>query len=93
MNTNCTIVVTHAVNDKDVLPGKRTAPLLQGDVPWKCCRLRAVTIVCAAIMKGRYRDKNAISGQLEYRHKLSCRHGVVGWVGAGTMGSSLHPSG
>ena len=39
--------------------------------------------------QGRYRDKNVVSGQLEYRRQLTWRHGIVAWAGAGTMGPSL----
>ncbi len=39
--------------------------------------------------QGRYRDKNVVSSQLEYRRQLTWRHGVVAWVGAGTMGPSI----
>ena len=39
--------------------------------------------------QGRYRDKNVLSTQLEYRRQLTWRHGIVAWVGAGTMGPSV----
>lgn len=80
----------HAVNDKDVLAWETDGAFTQGDMPWNMLPLLGSNHRMRGYYEGRYRDKNAISGQLEYRHKLSWRHGVVGWVGAGTMGSSLH---
>ncbi|WP_410966541.1 BamA/TamA family outer membrane protein, partial [Salmonella sp. SAL04182] len=80
----------HAVNDKDVLAWEADGAFTQGDVPWNMLPLLGSNHRMRGYYEGRYRDKNAISGQLEYRHKLSWRHGVVGWVGEGTMGSSLH---
>ncbi len=31
--------------------------------------------------RGRYRDKNVVSGQLEYRRQLTRRHGIVAGPG------------
>lgn len=43
--------------------------------------------------EGRYRDRNVISGQAEIRHRLTWQHGIVGWLGAGTMVPSFHATG
>ncbi|MCX8995481.1 hypothetical protein NLN85_23855, partial [Citrobacter portucalensis] len=61
-----------------------------GDVPWSMMPLLGSNQRMRGYYDGRYRDKNSVSGQLEYRRKLDWRHGVVGWLGAGTMGPSFH---
>lgn len=39
---------------------------------------------------GQYRDKNQLSTQVEVRHTLSGRHGVVAWVGTGAIAPTYH---
>ena len=39
--------------------------------------------------QGRYRDKDVVSGQVEYRKKLNWRHGYVLWLGAGALGRNI----
>ena len=59
------------------------------DVPWSMMPLLGSDERMRGYYQGRYRDKNVVSSQLEYRRQLTWRHGVVVWVGAGTMGSSI----
>jgi len=79
-----------ALNEKSVLAWEIDGAFTQGEVPWTMLPLLGSNQRMRGYYEGRYRDKNTLSGQLEYRRKLDWRHGVVGWVGAGTMGSSFH---
>ncbi len=76
----------HSLDDKNVLAWEMDGAFTQGDVPWSMMPLLGSNQRMRGYYEGRYRDKNAVSGQLEYRRKLDWRHGVVGWLGAGTMG-------
>ena len=60
-----------------------------GDVTWDNLtklggedRLRGYTT-------GRYRGRQMLMSQLEYRHNLPGRHGMVYWLGAGTLGHDV----
>jgi len=80
----------HPLNEKSVLAWEADGAFTQGEVPWNMLPLLGSNQRMRGYYEGRYRDKNVVSGQLEYRSKLSWRHGVVGWIGAGTMASSFH---
>ncbi len=79
----------HSVDENTVLAWETDGAFTQGEVPWNMLPLLGSNHRMRGYYEGRYRDKNAVSGQLEYRRKLSWRHGVVGWIGAGTMGPSF----
>ncbi|WP_312073191.1 BamA/TamA family outer membrane protein [Atlantibacter sp.] len=78
-----------ALTEKSVLAWEIDGAFTQGDVPWNMLPLLGSNQRMRGYYEGRYRDKNAVSGQIEYRRDLSWRHGVVGWIGAGTMGPSF----
>ncbi|MHA2811201.1 BamA/TamA family outer membrane protein [Vibrio campbellii] len=40
--------------------------------------------------QGQYRDKHQLSTQVEIRHTIAGRHGVVGWLGAGNIAPTYH---
>ena len=80
----------HSLDDNNVLAWEMDGAFTQGDVPWTMMPLLGSNQRMRGYYEGRYRDKNVVSGQLEYRRKLDWRHGVVGWLGAGTMGPSFH---
>lgn len=80
----------HSLDDNNVLAWEMDGAFTQGDVPWTMMPLLGSNQRMRGYYEGRYRDKNVFSGQLEYRRKLDWRHGVVGWLGAGTMGPSFH---
>ncbi|MCG9548306.1 BamA/TamA family outer membrane protein [Vibrio harveyi] len=40
--------------------------------------------------QGQYRDKHQLSTQVEIRHTIADRHGVVGWLGAGNIAPTYH---
>lgn len=80
----------HSLDDNNVLAWEMDGAFTQGDVPWTMMPLLGSNQRMRGYYEGRYRDKNVVSGQLEYRRKLDWRHGIVGWLGAGTMGPSFH---
>ncbi|HAT1681592.1 TPA: BamA/TamA family outer membrane protein [Klebsiella oxytoca] len=79
----------HPVTESGVLAWEVNGDFTQGDVPWSMLPLLGSNRRMRGYYEGRYRDRNVISGQLEYRQKLSWRHGIVGWAGAGTMAPSF----
>lgn len=80
----------HSLDDNNVLAWELDGAFTQGDVPWSMMPLLGSNQRMRGYYEGRYRDKNVVSGQLEYRRKLDWRHGAVAWLGAGTMGPSFH---
>ncbi|WP_039057338.1 BamA/TamA family outer membrane protein [Enterobacter sp. Bisph1] len=80
----------HLVTEGGVLAWEVNGDFTQGNVPWNRLPLLGSNERMRGYYEGRYRDKNVISGQLEYRQKLSWRHGIAGWIGAGTMASTFH---
>ncbi|MDR0218211.1 MAG: outer membrane protein assembly factor [Enterobacteriaceae bacterium] len=76
----------HQLSDKTVLAFDSYARLTDGDVPWNQLSLLGSSQRMRGYYEGRYRDKNIFTTQLELRHKLDWRHGIVGWIGAGTLG-------
>jgi hypothetical protein len=68
-----------------------------GSVPWAELSLLGSGSDLRGYRQGRYRDKAMLYGILEYRHQFTSstretglsRHGFVGWVGGGSVGSSL----
>ena len=78
-----------ALSEKSVLAWEADGVLTQGDVPWSMLPLLGSDERMRGYYQGRYRDKNVVSTQLEYRRQLTWRHGIVAWVGAGTMGPSV----
>ena len=80
----------HSLDDNNVLAWELDGAFTQGDVPWSMMPLLGSNQRMRGYYEGRYRDKNVVSGQLEYRRKLDWRHGVVAWLGAGTMGPTFH---
>ena len=76
-------------SEKSVLAWEADGAFTQGDVPWSMMPLLGSDERMRGYYQGRYRDKNVVSSQLEYRRQLTWRHGIVAWVGAGTMGPSL----
>ncbi len=62
----------------------------QGNVPWNQLPSLGNSHRMRGYYEGRYRDRNTLSTQLEYRQKLNWRHGYVLWAGAGTMASRWH---
>ncbi|WP_228742052.1 BamA/TamA family outer membrane protein, partial [Klebsiella quasipneumoniae] len=79
----------HALSEKSVLAWEADGAFTQGEVPWSMMPLLGSDERMRGYYQGRYRDKNVVSSQLEYRRQLTWRHGIVAWAGAGTMGPSM----
>ncbi|MBD2814688.1 BamA/TamA family outer membrane protein [Xenorhabdus sp. Flor] len=75
----------HQLSEKTVLAFDNYARFSAGDVPWNQLSLLGNSQRMRGYYEGRYRDKNIFATQLELRHKLDWRHGVVGWIGTGTL--------
>lgn len=75
----------HALNPKTVLAWELYGQLGQGDIPWNMLPELGDSHHMRGYYEGRYRDRNAVSTQIEYRRQLNWRHGIVGWLGTGTM--------
>ncbi|OKP00261.1 BamA/TamA family outer membrane protein [Xenorhabdus eapokensis] len=78
----------YQLSEKTVLAFDNYARFSAGDVPWNQLSLLGNGQRMRGYYEGRYRDNNIFTTQLELRHKLDWRHGVVGWVGTGTLGDS-----
>ena len=60
--------------------------LLQyGDVPWSMKSALGGTSRMRGYYKGRYRDDNSLSIQMEYRQRIWSVHGIAAWIGGGTI--------
>ncbi|PHM45019.1 membrane protein [Xenorhabdus mauleonii] len=78
----------HQLSEKTVLAFDNYARFSSGDVPWNQLSLLGNGQRMRGYYEGRYRDNNIFTTQLELRHKLDWRHGVVGWIGTGTLADS-----
>jgi outer membrane protein assembly factor BamA len=78
----------YPLNDQDVLAFDLWGRFARGDVPWDRLSEAGDDNRMRGYYQGRYRDKDVVSTQLEYRKKLNWRHGYVLWVGTGALGDS-----
>lgn len=78
----------HPIDDKRVLAFDLWGRFTHGDVPWDRLSEAGDDSRLRGYYQGRYRDRDVVSGQIEYRQKLNWRHGYVLWAGAGALGSS-----
>lgn len=79
----------HALNEASVLAFDLYSRLTEGNVPWNQLSLLGDSQRMRGYYQGRYRDRNVLSGQIEYRQHLSWRHGYVLWMGAGTLSHNV----
>ena len=77
-----------SLDEKRVLAFDLWGRFTDGDVPWDRLSLAGDNRRLRGYYQGRYRDKDVVSGQVEYRQKLDWRNGYVLWLGAGALGSS-----
>ncbi|BCN26711.1 BamA/TamA family outer membrane protein [Vibrio alfacsensis] len=61
-----------------------------GDAPWFDYAQLGDDQRMRGYYQGQYRDKHQLSTQVELRHTLSGRHGIVAWVGAGNIAPTYH---
>jgi len=79
----------HLLNEKSVLAFDLWGRFTRGDVPWDRLSMAGDDRRLRGYYQGRYRDKDVVSGQVEYRRKLNWRHGYVIWLGAGAVGRNV----
>ncbi|ELQ3859299.1 BamA/TamA family outer membrane protein [Salmonella enterica] len=79
----------HLLNEKAVLAFDFWGRFTRGNVPWDRLSMAGDDRRLRGYYQGRYRDKDVVSGQVEYRRKLSWRHGYVLWLGAGSLGDGI----
>jgi len=75
--------------DSDVLAWQIRSRLTHGDVPWDQLSKIGGGSLLRGYNIGRYRDKQMIISQVEYRMNLSGRHGMVYWTGAGMVADQV----
>lgn len=75
----------YQVADDDVLAWQIRGRFSHGDVPWDQLSKAGGGDLLRGYTSGRYRDKQMLLAQVEYRQNLSGRHGMVYWVGAGVI--------
>ena len=61
-----------------------------GDAPWFDYAQLGDDQRMRGYYQGQYRDKHQLSTQVEIRHTIAGRHGVVGWLGAGSIAPTCH---
>jgi hypothetical protein len=65
------------------------------DVPWPELSMLGTAYDLRGYVEGRFRDRATLLGLVEYRHMFlrgdgrGSRHGVVAWVGGGTLGNDI----
>jgi hypothetical protein len=74
----------------DVLAWQIRSRLTHGDVPWDQFSKIGGGSSLRGYNIGRYRDKQMILSQVEYRMDLSGRHGLVYWAGAGMVADQVN---
>ena len=60
-----------------------------GDVPWYALSDIGGSKAMRGYIRGRYRDKQMVMGQLEYRLPIFQRYGMVFWGGVGSVASQM----
>ncbi|CAK6711661.1 Outer membrane protein/protective antigen OMA87 [Vibrio harveyi] len=61
-----------------------------GDAPWFDYAQLGDDQRMRGYYQGQYRDKHQLSTQVEIRHTIAGRHGVVGWLGAANIAPTYH---
>ncbi|MGI2259575.1 BamA/TamA family outer membrane protein [Shewanella sp. GXUN23E] len=68
-----------------VLAWELYAQGIEGDVPWFALSEVGRDGRMRGYYQGQYRDRYQFNGQVELRQQLTGRHGLVYWLGAGTL--------
>ncbi|QIR14912.1 BamA/TamA family outer membrane protein [Shewanella aestuarii] len=79
----------YPILDDDTLAWQIRGRFSHGDVPWDHLSKIGGGNALRGYTTGRYRDKQMLLAQVEYRQHLTGRHGMVYWVGAGTIADSI----
>ncbi|MGZ9897957.1 BamA/TamA family outer membrane protein [Shewanella gaetbuli] len=75
----------YSVHSDDVLAWQIRGRFTHGDVPWDQLSKVGGGELLRGYTTGRYRDKQMLLAQVEYRLNLPWRHGMVFWAGAGVI--------
>jgi hypothetical protein len=80
----------HRLGPRDsVLAWQYKSRFTSGDVPWHMLSTVGGGSALRGYTTGRYRDKQMMMSQVEYRWDLPRRHGLVFWLGAGAVAPSV----
>jgi outer membrane protein assembly factor BamA len=74
-----------ALDDSSTLAFELYGDFRSGDVPWNRLSLLGDDERMRGYYNGRYRDRDVVSTQLEWRRQFAWRHGMTLWAGAGTL--------
>lgn len=74
---------------EDVLAWQVRGRFTSGDVPWDQLSKAGGGDLLRGYTSGRYRDKQMLMTQLEYRLNLPGRHGMVFWGGVGAIADNV----
>ena len=72
-----------------VLAFQAKAQFSSGDVPWTMMARMGGASNLRGYLNSRYRARNMMLSQVEYRMPLAGRHGMAFWTGAGTIANSV----
>ena len=75
----------HPLGAGDTLAFELYGDFRSGDVPWNLLPTLGNDARMRGYYEGRYRDRDVVSTQLEWRHPFAWRHGMTLWAGAGTL--------
>ncbi|NKF22658.1 BamA/TamA family outer membrane protein [Solimonas marina] len=76
-----------SISDKTIIAYELYGDFRSGDVPWNELSSLGSDERMRGYYEGRYRDRDTLSTQIEWRQQLAWRHGMVLWAGAGTLAS------
>ena len=74
-----------AISENGTLAYDLYGDFRSGDVPWSQLSAIGGDQRMRGYFSGRYRDRDTVSTQIEWRQRLSWRHGIALWAGAGTL--------
>ncbi|MDO6680026.1 BamA/TamA family outer membrane protein [Shewanella sp. 4_MG-2023] len=79
----------YPILDDDTIAWQVRGRFTHGDVPWDQLSKIGGGNSLRGYTTGRYRDKQMLLAQVEYRQHLTGRHGMVYWVGAGSIADKV----
>lgn len=74
-----------ALGEKTTIAYELYGDFRSGDVPWNLLSALGGDQRMRGYYDGRYRDRDTLSTQIEWRQQLAWRHGIAVWAGAGTL--------
>jgi outer membrane protein assembly factor BamA len=80
----------YALSDATIIAWEVFGEDVEGDAPWFALSSLGSDKRMRGYYSGQYRDNTQLSGQIEFRHQLTQRHGMVAWIGGGNVGDSFN---